>query len=96
MSELEKAAEHSSIRARTVRVWYVVMMGFVGMAIGLAIAYAFIVQQGKDSRRATCAVIQANRDVYRETPPTTEVGRNAERAWNDLFKTLGCKEIPTP
>lgn len=84
------------VEARRTRVWYVVIVGFVGVLVGIALAFAFIIQSSKDQRRATCAVVAANQEVFRETPPTTETGRNAQRAWNDLYKTLGCKETPPP
>ena len=88
---VEKAAVAARIvEVRRVRVWYVVLMGFLGMAIGLALAFAWIAQASKDSQRATCAVVVANRAVYRETPPTTETGRNAEQAWEELARSLGC------
>lgn len=79
------------LEARRVRVWYVVMIGFLGMALGIVLAFAFIIQSSKDSRAATCAVVTANREVYRETPPTTETGRNAQAAWEGLARSLNCK-----
>lgn len=92
--EARKAATLAEVgrkrEARQVRVWYVVLMGFLGMALGLVLAFLFIAQQGKDQRRSTCAVIVANREVYRETPPITETGRNAQRAWEDLARSLSC------
>jgi hypothetical protein len=78
------------VEARRVRVWYVVLMGFLGMTLGLSLAFAYISQTGREARKATCAVVDANQEVYRETPPTTETGRNAAEAWNNLAKALGC------
>lgn len=80
------------VEVRRVRVWYVVLMGFLGMALGLGLAFAFISQVGRDSRSATCAVVLANREVYEETPPTTPAGRNAQQAWDELARSLSCND----
>jgi len=78
------------VEVRRVRVWWTILMGFLGMVLGLVLAFAYISQVNKDGRSATCAVIHANQEVYRETPPTTEVGRNAATAWDDLANALNC------
>lgn len=91
--EIQKeAAETRKVEVRRVRVWYVVLMGFLGMSLGLAIAFAFIVQSSRDSRKATCHVVIANQEAFRETPPTNETGQNLQRSWDDLARSLGCNQ----
>lgn len=47
-------------------------------------------EQSAATLRAVCAMVVAQEDVYRETPPSTAAGRNAERAWRDLHELFKC------
>jgi hypothetical protein len=85
---LAEAAQRAEVRR--VRVWWTLVVGFLGLGLGILMAFAFIIQTSRDQRAATCAVIHANQEVYRETPPVSDVGRNAQRAWDDLAHALKC------
>lgn len=41
---------------------------------------------------AVCAVTVAQDEVYRETPPKTEAGRNAAQAWANMRALYRCDQ----
>jgi hypothetical protein len=47
-------------------------------------------RQGEVARRATCTLITAQDDVYRDTPPISPAGVNAAKAWHDLSIQFHC------
>lgn len=47
-------------------------------------------RQGELARQASCSLITAQDDVYRDTPPISAAGRNAAKAWHDLSVQFGC------
>jgi hypothetical protein len=93
-------------RVRFAQLLYVAGAAFFGLAVGLALAFAAVYQSSRDSRSATCAVVDAARaekriqlQAYDETPPTSPAGRNQQeayreslRAWDHLWETQHCTE----
>jgi hypothetical protein len=47
-------------------------------------------RQGEQARAAVCALINANVDVYAETPPQTAAGVNLLESWRTLKAQFGC------
>lgn len=45
----------------------------------------------EESRLATCALVSAQVNVYRETPPVTPTGREVARAWEDMSIRFHCQ-----
>lgn len=91
---------------RPVSLLWVIIVAVVGPTIGVVCTFGYVVNASKSQRSATCATIEATRaekrailDAYRETPPTTDAGRNIQAkteaalgTWDGLWNTLGCKE----
>ena len=46
----------------------------------------------EQNRSATCALINAQVGVYRETPPSTPTGRDVASAWEDMRKRFRCNQ----
>lgn len=44
------------------------------------------------NRRATCTLIKAQIEVYRETPPTLATGQNVERSWKEMSTLFRCDQ----
>ena len=45
----------------------------------------------EEGRLATCALVNAQVGVYRETPPVTPTGREVARAWEDMSIRFQCQ-----
>lgn len=89
---------------KLIRVWYAVATMFLGVLLALILVFVLIAQLRSDSQDATCDVVEtqersvaAQLAAYRETPPTTEIGRNSEQAakdsqqaWKRLAQSLHC------
>jgi len=55
-------------------------------------AAASAAQTAELNRQATCALVAAQDEVYRETPPPSKTGQNAAKAWHDLSIQFHCQE----
>lgn len=47
-------------------------------------------QAGEAGRAATCALVVAQDNVFRENVPATETGREVAQAWRDMRNLLHC------
>lgn len=85
--------------------WYAtaVTVGLSLASVAAVVVVAFVVLQratdraleaerrsGELSRRATCQVVIAQNNVYRETPPVSPAGIEAAKAWSGLRQSLRC------
>lgn len=43
------------------------------------------------ARRAVCELFALNLDVYDDTPPTTDTGRNLRQAYLNFYQMSGCQ-----
>lgn len=91
---------------RTVRLMYVFIAAVIGPLLGMLALGGYIYFASRGNQEATCLVVQTNLhekqarlQAYSEVPPTTESGRNIQRAeqeaasaWQKLSDTLNCKE----
>jgi len=109
---LEEDEPRAWYRHRLTRVLYVAFSAFAGLVIGLGAMFVLVVNSSKDSRGATCSVVEANRkekreqlQQYEESPPSTELAKRLQQtykeslaSWDHLWSTLGCKDSapPTP
>lgn len=48
-------------------------------------------RQAEANRIVACQWLGANLDVYDETPPTSETGRNLRKKWLDLYNIARCE-----
>jgi len=48
-------------------------------------------QSREATRRATCSVVSAQREAFREVPPATNAGKKAAQSWELLSRQLGCE-----
>jgi hypothetical protein len=48
-------------------------------------------QSREATRQATCAVVSAQREAFREVPPVTQAGKKAAESWERLSRQLRCE-----
>lgn len=78
---------------RPVRIWYVLLMGFVSIMIAFGITITYIGYVSESRRIDTCRVINAQLAVYQEAPPSTPTGIKAKESWGRLKTSLHCIEV---
>jgi cell division protein FtsI/penicillin-binding protein 2 len=86
------------------RVIWTFLIGFVGIFVvgGFNVWYTQHVdnervkaqqQSSEEGRKVFCTLVNSQIQVYREAPPTTATGKNAQASWEALGKIIKCEEI---
>jgi hypothetical protein len=80
----------------------VLMVGLLSPVISVFVAQKSAARAVHDSqkanaaaaeqyRQATCGLFSALMDVFKETPPTNDTGKNVQRAWAEQYALYRCQ-----
>ena len=86
--EIQKIREESRAANRRGAYFWAVGIVTVVMAAGSSLGVSALLTQR--SERKLCAVVITSDDTYRETPPTTPVGKKQAANFARLRDQLGC------